>query len=110
MTEVTVIRNDDGAIVGLRGTGHSGDEPAGENLVCASVSTIFELLSEGASDLPPEGLTFRQDPDVPNWHVEMHPDELTSSQRRTMRSFLSAALGVVENIAERYPDHCRLSD
>lgn len=110
MTEITVIRDDDGTVIGLRGEGHSGDEPEGQNLVCASVSTIFELLSEAATDLPEDALTFRQDPEVPRWHLEVHPTKLNGSHHERMRSFFRAALGVVENIVERYPERCRLID
>lgn len=110
MTEITVIRDDDGTVIGLRGEGHSGDEPQGQNLVCASVSTIFELLSEGASELPDESLVFRQNPDVPRWHIEVHPAELTAAHRKRMQSFFTAALGVVRNLTDRYPERCRLID
>lgn len=110
MTEITVIRGDDGSIVGLRGQGHSGPDPKGRNIICASVTTIFEMLSEATEDLPEESLTFRRKPDIPEWYLEISPGKLSSDEWATVKSFLSAALGVFRNIAERHPDRCRLID
>lgn len=110
MTEITVIRGKNGRIVGFRGEGHSGDVPEGNNLVCASVSTVFEFLTEGASDLPDASVTFRQDSEVPSWHIEVKPGELPEFENRTMHSFLESALAVFRNLSERYPDRCRLNE
>ncbi|MFB6346684.1 MAG: ribosomal-processing cysteine protease Prp [bacterium] len=110
MTEVTVLHGDDGNVIGLRGNGHSGSEPSGQNIVCASITTVFEFLSQGASQYPDSSFTFQQDPEIPRWRIEFMPENMSDSQLETMRSFLAAAIGVVNNIAEQYPDRCRLND
>lgn len=109
MIEIRVLEDSSGTPVGLRARGHSGSAPAGRDLVCAAVTTVFEMLTEGTRNLPPGALDAERRPEETRWFLRVSPDRLEPGQRRTTRHLFDAARRVLENVAENHPDFCSIS-
>ena len=110
MTEITVVRNDDGSVTGFEATGHSGTQPAGRNVTCASITILFEFFSEIAEELPERGITFRQDPEATHWSIEFHPGRLSEKDRHLVRTVTDRGLSLFRKLEQRDPQACTISD
>lgn len=110
MTEITVVRNDDGTVTGFEATGHSGNQPTGDNVTCASITTVFEFLSEVAEELPERGVTFLRDDETTRWTLEFHPGRLPERDRHLARTVAERALSLFRKLRDRDPDSCRVLD
>lgn len=108
MTEVTVFESESGQPVGLSARGHAGDAPRGESVVCASFSTIFEMLISGGSQLPEQAVEYERDPQVPAWRLVVEPDRLERKTWDKFRPILDAATDVTDKIAAAHPEHCTI--
>jgi uncharacterized protein YsxB (DUF464 family) len=109
-TEITVVRNGNGAPVGFKARGHSGDQAAGQNVTCASITVIFEYLSELSEGLPSEGVQFRQDPETTQWSIVFDREGLSDREAFMTDRLVEAGLSLFEKIQERDPESCRIVD
>lgn len=110
MTEITVVRADDGTVTGFEAAGHSGAEPAGRNVTCASITILFEFFSEIAEELPERGITFRQDPETTHWTIKFHPGQLSEKDRYLVQTVTEQGLSVFRKLEQRDPGSCRILD
>lgn len=110
MTEITVVRSSDGKIRGLEAKGHSGDAVDGENIVCASITSIFEYLSIFVEKLPEEGVIFRQEVNQTSWRIEFHEEQLNSKNQYLTNQLLKNSIDFFRKINQKHPERCKLSD
>lgn len=108
MTEISLHLNEDGEIVGFSGEGHTEGQPRGEDVVCAAITTVFEMLSRGAQDLPSSAVEWEHKPSRPYWRLIVEPEELPPRHWREYQRMLTAAGLVLRNIANEHPDRCRM--
>lgn len=106
MTEITVHEREDGQIVGFQAQNHSGFESKGNDIVCAGISTVFEVAGAGIDDLSTEAHDIERSDDVTFWRVQVHSDQLSENRHNEVQRLFSACRDTLENIAEHYPDHC----
>jgi len=95
---VTVIRTGAGAICSITTEGHSGYAASGEDIVCASVSSLMQALWIGLEEiLKVDGLRTERDGEIPRiglaWNPNIHGTQLLA---RTIARSLEA-------IGESYP-------
>lgn len=110
MTEVTVVRRDDGTLVGLEARNHAGETPAGENLVCASITIVFEFLGQVTDQIPSQAVDFHQEPEMTQWSIRFYLARLNDKERFLTSKVLQGALNMLENIQNEYPDKCKILD
>ncbi|MGM0380373.1 MAG: ribosomal-processing cysteine protease Prp [bacterium] len=111
MTEIYFHRsNSSGEIIGISARGHSGDASEGESIVCAGISTVFELLLAGAKNLPAPAVKFEQDNTRASQQLMVEPEKLEKQQWSCYRNMLRAASEVLEKIAENHPEFCSIAD
>ncbi len=109
-TEITVVRDENGDLAGFEASEHSGDQPVGQNLTCASVTIVFEFLSELAEELPSEAVRFRQAPEETYWWITFDRDTLSERESFLVDRIAEGALSLFEKIQARDPDSCQIVD
>lgn len=109
-TEITVVRDTDGNPIGFEAAGHSGNRPTGQNITCASITVVFEYLSELAEELPSQGVRFRQDPESTRWSIVFDRDGLSDREVFLVERLTQAGLSLFEKIQERNPQDCDIND
>jgi uncharacterized protein YsxB (DUF464 family) len=109
-TKVTVVRNNDGDPVGFEASGHSDDRPAGQNVTCASITTVFEYMSELAEYLPQKGVHFQQDPESTHWSIVFDRDHLSEREAFLADRLTETALSLFQKIRNQNPEACDLND
>ena len=97
-----MIRTNAGAIKSITAEGHSSYAASGEDIVCASVSTLMQALWVGLEEiLKVDGLKTERDSEIPRmglaWDPSIHGTQLLS---RTIARSLEA-------IGESYPDYVK---
>lgn len=108
MTEIRVHLGDDGQIVGFSGRGHTEGQPRGEDVICASVTTVFEMLTRGTQDFSSQAVEWKRRPGEPYWKLVVEPDQLTDQQWSEYQRMLTAAGLVFRNMANEYPERCSM--
>ncbi len=108
MTEISLHLNEDGEIVGFSGEGHTEGQPLGQDVVCAAITTVFDMLSRGAQDLPSSAVDWEHKPSRPSWRLVVDPDQLSSQHWREYQRMLTAAGLVLRNIVNEYPERCQM--
>jgi len=109
MTEISFHHNSEKKLTGISARGHSGDGPEGESIVCAAISTVFEILLAGAEDLPATAVCFKENKEKAERKFAVRPDKLTAGQWEQYSRILRAARKVLKQTAEKYPRHCSIS-
>ena len=97
---VTVTRTKAGSISSITAEGHSGYAASGDDIVCASVSSLMQALWIGLEEILKVGdLKTERDSEIPRiglaWDPDIHGTQLLS---RTIARSLEA-------IGKSYPDH-----
>ncbi|MFP4687555.1 MAG: ribosomal-processing cysteine protease Prp [bacterium] len=110
MTEITIHRNDNGEPRGLTVHGHSGADKKGNDIVCASISTIFEVLIAAVSGLPETAVDYSSEPDKPLRHLVIDQNRLRNKEWLTVSGVLKAVCVVARRLAKNYPEHCRVTE
>ena len=108
MTEISFQYSSEGVLVGISARGHAEDAPRGESVVCAGISTVFELLLAGAKDLPARAVSFREDQQSAEREFAVDPEGLSESSWQQFSLLLQSARRVLEDMAENHPRHCSI--
>ena len=100
VTRVTVIRTKAGFISSITAEGHSGYAKSGEDIVCASVSSLMQALWIGLDEiLEVEDLRTERDEEIPRIGLAWDPD-IPGTQ--IVAGTIARAL---EAMGESYPDY-----
>jgi uncharacterized protein YsxB (DUF464 family) len=110
MTEITVVRNDDGDLEGFVATGHSLNAPAGRDIVCASISTLLELISSSVEDLPQPAISFHQSTDPPRWELVIDQSKIGDRERWFVRKLFRNTLETFRRIEAGHPEDCTVQE
>ncbi len=110
MIQITVYESGAGEVVGIKARGHAGDSPRGESIVCASISTIFEMLFSSGKDFPQEVFEYIRKPRKPEWKLVVDPERLSEQQWSGYQKILEAAREVIQKITENHSEHCEIVD
>ena len=103
MTTVSFFTEGD-RITGFRVQGHSGSAPAGEDLVCAAVTSAVRLTECAINDaLCLEASVKVSERDASVTHKL--PSRLEDSVEATCQTLLAAFLLHLVNLAEEYPEN-----
>ena len=135
MTQIEIVRDDSGDIASLSGRNHAGStesirrsivrwihrffdlfdrrnptstQPVFGNIVCASITTIFEQIQSHAQDLPPEAVKSLKSYSATNWEIAIDNQKLSASERSRMQAVFKAGVDVLDQIQESYPGKVRL--
>lgn len=108
MTTVTVVRNDDGTILGFEAEGHSLRGKAGNDIVCASITMLFEYLTRIVEELPEDTVQFRQVPEPPKWEIRVAPSSLKEHQRYLITVSFKKAETSFRAIEQKHSDACEI--
>jgi uncharacterized protein YsxB (DUF464 family) len=110
MTTVTVVRSDDGTILGFEAKGHSLAGKSGEDIVCASITILFEYLTRIVEELPDNAITFRQVPDPPHWTLRVNPASLDEDQQYLVEISFDKAEASFRAIGREYSGSCEITE
>jgi hypothetical protein len=110
MTEITVHRNAQQDLCGFTVHGHSKSAPKGEDIVCASISTLFEVLLSAARGLPQEAIKYTSNPEKALRSLKVDPEKLQKQKREVFSGVLNAVLEVAEKLADRHPSYCSIRE
>lgn len=81
-------------------SGHAGYAPAGQDIVCAGVTTLTQTLIKSIEDLTQDKIKYQISPG----RVDIKYRNLTEKSRTLMDSFF---IGICM-IADEYPDYVRV--
>lgn len=101
MIKVKIFCQPDGRITGFDVSGHSGTAAAGEDIVCAGVSSLTDTAFLGITEYLHREVSYDAASGKLRMELKDSPDEQTESILQTMLLGLSA-------IAETYPKAVRI--
>ncbi len=110
MTEITVHRNAQQDICGFTIRGHSKSAPRGEDIVCASISTLFEVLLSAARGLPAEAIEYTSKSEKALRSLKVNPEKLQKQNWEVFSGVSNAVIKVAAKLAERHPSYCSIRD
>lgn len=105
MIEISVVRQDDGKVIGLSIEGHSGTAERGHDIVCAGVSALAQSVILSLANHLHRKITYDVNSKSGSLNVALTelPDELTEA-------VFSVALAGFAEIAKNYPRNVALED
>lgn len=101
MIKVKIFYQDDGKITGFDVTGHSGTAAAGEDIVCAGVSSLTDSAFLGITEYLHRTVSYEDSSGKLKMQLKDRPDDRTEAILNTMLLGLTA-------IAEAYPKAVRI--
>lgn len=110
MTEITVHRNARQDLCGFTVHGHCKSAPKGEDIVCASISTLFEVLLCSARGLPREAIEYISNPEKALRSLKVNPEKLQKQKWEVFSGVLSAVREVAVKLADRHPSYCSIRE
>jgi len=135
MTEIEIVRDDTGDITSLSGREHTGPiqsirrsiirfvhrlfalfetraltsaQPVIGNIVCASITTVFEQFQSHTRHLPPDAVKSMKSYSATNWEITIDNKQLSASERNRVQAVFKAGVDVLEQIQESYPGQVSL--
>ena len=106
MTEICVYRKDKD-IVKYTVSGHTGFREAGEDIVCAAVSTLVTAVLNGLTDV----VNIAVDYEVRDGYLACTlPDTLTDEMRRGANVLLNTMRMSLKDLEEQYGDYITITE
>ena len=102
MTTVT-FRSEAGRLTGFASKGHSGYGDAGEDIVCAAVTSAVRLVEATVNDVLGLAASVRVRPDVPSVSLRL-PGGLDDVTEETCQTLLTGMMVYLTQLHEEYPD------
>lgn len=109
MTEVTIYEADDGLPIGFSAQNHAEHGSRGSDIVCAGISTVFEMLYEGIKEYGLDSFEIVRNPDEITWTIRVRGSAVSGDFRKSLSPLFHGASRVLHNISETYPDHCTIT-
>lgn len=106
MTDITVKRNN-GSIVEVVAEGHTGYGEAGEDIVCAAVSTLLQSALLGLLQVVGINVKFSVDEEKGSLRFTL-PSVLSSEERHDADIVLNTMLCGIKDIYTEYSDYINL--
>lgn len=106
MTDITVKRNN-GSIVEVVAQGHTGYGEAGEDIVCAAVSTLLQSALLGLLQVVGINVKFSVDEEKGSLRFTL-PSLLTNEERHDADIVLNTMLCGIKDIYTEYSDYINL--
>lgn len=98
------FRSEGDRIVGLEVKGHSGYAPAGEDIVCAAITSAIRLIDCAVNDVLGLEAPVRVREKDASISLRL-PNGLSQSNETVCQTLLSALLVHLVQLAEEYPDN-----
>ena len=107
MISVRLKKSPEGTVRGFCVTGHAGQAPRGEDIVCAGVSAVVQTALIGLDEVADVCGTYTIDEGGIQCTL---PEEMTQATAFCVQTILKTmALGLV-SIAEQYPEYVRIKE
>ena len=103
MTTVSFFTEGD-RITGFRVQGHSGSAPAGEDLVCAAVTSAVRLTECAVNDVLGLEASVKVKPEKALISLRL-PGGLSQQNESTCQTLLTGLMLYLTQLTEEYPDH-----
>ena len=103
MTKVTFYRSGS-LLLGFKASGHAGEIPAGENIVCASISAAAGLTECQLTDI------LKLDPDVTIDEEKAVIRIVFETPEKTAQPALEALYMYLNSLAGEYPRYLKVSE
>ena len=135
MTRIQIVRNNPGDIVKISGTNHSppgnhlkrtlyrgidrifrwfsfrshqNHPPIIGNIVCASITTVFEQMQAAVEHLPDESISTNRVEGSVEWVLEIKPDCLSGEQMNLIQTIFESGNDVLKRISDTYPESLQI--
>ena len=106
MTRCTVYVDNTSRITGFSVKGHAGYAEEGSDIVCAGISALVTTIDQALVRLVGLRLTEREGDGLAEFFL---PDRLTDSQMHDAQLLMETLHMGLENIAQDYPRHLRIT-
>ncbi len=100
MTTVTIQKNGEGSIVRFQVDGHTGFAPAGEDIVCAALSSVTWTVMNGLENVLHIPITYQ----VEEGFSECSLPELSPEMREKADILLNSMEQFLEDLKHQYGD------
>lgn len=108
MITITVVKNNQN-IMSIEATGHSGYAEAGQDIVCAAVSTLTQNLIVGLTEVVGIEPKYVVDENIPHLMVAL-PKELNAEKMKSAQILMrSTCLGLTQ-VAKEYSKFIKIKE
>ena len=108
MINITIVKIKQN-ITTIEATGHSGYAEAGQDIVCASISTLLENLINGLTEVVKVNAKYTIDESVPHLSVTLPKDLEEAKMKECQILMRSTCLGV-KNVADGYSKFIKIKE
>ena len=108
MTTVTFL-TEESRIVGFEGSGHSGYADAGEDIVCAAVTSAIRLVEATVNDVMGLCAAVKVNEREPNITLRL-PGGLASDAESTCQNLLTGLMVYLAQLHDEYPDNIEVME
>ena len=99
-----VFARDKGRITGVRVSGHAGYAAAGQDIVCAAVTSAVQLTANGITEVLNIPLVVSVEEDIVSYKIQSKKDAEGS------KSFFEALFLHLQLLAQEYPKHIVITE
>ncbi len=103
MTTIT-FHSEEGRLLGFQAAGHSGYADAGEDILCAAISSAVTLVECALNDVLALAATVKISEEDASLSLRL-PGGLDEGSEQLSQTLLAALMLHFVNLAEQYPDY-----
>jgi len=108
MINITVIKSNNN-IITIEATGHSGYADEGQDIVCASVSTLLQALINGLIEVVKISPKYTIDEEIPHLSVTL-PNDLDKDKFKYAQVLMSSTYLALKDIADSYSKFIKIKE
>ena len=108
MINITIVKIKQN-ITTIEATGHSGYAEAGQDIICAAVSTLLENLINGLTEIVKIKPNYVIDESVPHLSVTL-PKDLNESKMKDCQILMQSAYLGVKGVADGYQKFIKIKE
>ena len=107
MTQIRIFRDKSANIVKGELLGHTDYAKSGEDIVCASISSVLFMTLSGIENVLNTSFGYETDD---GYAMFVLPDDLDDNKRKEINILLDSMYLFMENISVEYPDNVRITE
>ena len=108
MINITIVKIKQN-IITIEATGHSGYAEAGQDIVCASISTLLQSLINGLSEVVKINPQYVIDESIPHLSVSL-PKHLNQTKMEECQILMRSTCLGVKNVADGYQKFIKIKE
>lgn len=106
MTTIKIFKKNN-KLTGIKVSGHTGFGEYGQDILCASISSIVQTAGLGLRNLVSQKISMKINPNIPSFEIKL-PSDLLMQQYLQAELILNTCILGLEDLQSGYPKNIKL--